>query len=153
MTDFVAIAIRTINHKPTSICHIALAVVQQSQIVLRMEENIVPVHDGPYGCTPPHHNALTFPKAWAHMAPVIGNLPLVAHNSLLCESCLRAIFEFYLIPYPEFQFHCTYTAAKEKTFSPALPNYRLNTVAEHCGLHPDAMPEVDCIAHVAMQIL
>lgn len=153
MTDFAAIAIRTANHKPTSICHIALAVVRQGNIVMRMDEDIVPVHDALYGRTPQHHNALTFPEVWARMAPVIGNLPLVAHNSALCESRLRAIFEFYLIPYPDFQFCCTYTAAKERSFSPALPNYRLNTVAERCGLHPDAMSEVECIAHVATQIL
>ncbi|MBQ9471306.1 MAG: hypothetical protein IJU72_10210 [Bacteroidales bacterium] len=149
MTSFVAIAIRTANHKPTSICHISLVVVRHGQLQERMSVDIA-TPDTPHGAgrTKP-----TFLNAWRSIAPLIGNLPLVTYNGALCESCLKSIFKLYGLPYPDFTFICTYTVCRKLRFSPALPNYKLSTLAERCGIDPQNLSQAECIAHIALKVL
>ena len=68
------------------------------------------------------------------IAERISYLPLVAHNSQFDKGCLIAIHELYEMPYPDYQFYCTYRTYRiAKKVSPDLINHQLHTVSEHIG--------------------
>jgi DNA polymerase-3 subunit epsilon len=100
-------------------------------------------------------DAPAFPDVWAEIAPKIAGLPLVAHNSVFDEGCLRAVHAAYEMEYPEYTFHCTCRASRA-AFGSALPNHQLDTVAKHCGFdlqnHHHALADAEACACIAMQI-
>ena len=59
-------------------------------------------------------DAPVFPQMWEKAAPLIGGLPLVAHNSRFDEGCLRAVFRTYCMDYPDYTFHCTCIAPRSQ---------------------------------------
>lgn len=164
MDDFAAIDFETANGRRTSVCSVGIVVVREGEICERIYRLIRPrpnyysdfcsrIHGLTYHDTieAPH-----FPEVWAEIAPSIEGLPLVAHNSPFDEGCLRASFEIYGIPYPNYVFHCTCRASR-RTFGRALPNHRLPTVAAACGYdllaHHNALADAEACAAIAMKIL
>lgn len=97
-----------------------------------------------------------FDAVWPDVASRIGDLPLVAHNSPFDEGCLRAVFELYGMPYPEYRFYCTCRASR-RVFGPRLPNHQLHTVSAACGFdladHHHALADAEACARIAMKIL
>ena len=83
------------------------------------------------------------------------SLPLVAHNSSFDEGCLRSVFEYYGMSYPDYEFFCTCRQSR-KVF-PELPDHRLDTVAGHIGLdlknHHYALADALACAEIAKIIL
>ena len=135
MRDFAAIDFETANREPSSVCSVGLVVVRGGEVVDRFYSLIRPE-----------------PKA----APLIGGLPLVAHNSSFDERCLRAVFRTYCMDYPDYTFHCTCIASR-RVFGRELPNHQLYTVAARCGFdltrHHHALADAEACAAIALRIL
>ena len=88
------------------------------------------------------------------IAGKMDHLPFVAHNKAFDESCLKAAHALYDMPYPEYDFHCTYRTAKRKY--PDLVNHRLNTVAAYVGFqlldHHHALADAEACARIALEV-
>lgn len=101
-------------------------------------------------------DAPEFPDVWSQVEPLIEGLPLVAHNCQFDESCLRAVFEKYVMDYPEYEFYCTCRASRRK-LKGVLPNHQLHTVAAYCGYdltkHHNALADAEACAAIALELL
>lgn len=164
MKDFVAIDFETANAERTSVCSLGLVVVREGEITDKFYRLIRPcpnyysywntrVHGLTYQDT---LQAPDFPEVWAEASPLIGGLPLVAHNSPFDEGCLKAVFRHYGMDYPDYEFHCTCRASR-RTFGKELPNHQLQTVAARCGfdltMHHHALADAEACARIALEIL
>ncbi len=164
MKDFAAIDFETANGKRTSVCSVGVVIVKGGEIVDKIYRLIKPTPNYyAYFCQQVHGmsdkdtcNADIFPDVWAEIAPQIEGLPLVAHNATFDSGCLRSAHEHYAMPYPDYQFFCTYQASR-KTFGKELPSHQLKTVAAHCGFdltnHHHALADAEACAMIALQIL
>lgn len=163
MKDFVAIDFETANFNPSSVCSVGLVFVREGIIkdkiyrLIRPNPNFynymnVKVHGLKYQDTA---EAEEFPSVWNEVAPFIGNLPLVAHNSPFDEGCLKAVFHLYGMEYPNYRFYCTCRASR-RVFGNILPNHQLQTVAAHCGYdltkHHNALADAEACAMIALQV-
>ena len=164
MQDFAAIDFETANREQTSICSVGVVVVRGGEIVDEFYSLVRPypnyysyfntrVHGLAYADTVA---ARDFPSVWAEIAPRIAGLPLVAHNSMFDEGCLRAAFAQYGMPYPEYTFHCTCRASR-RVFGKTLPNHQLHTVAARVGFdlrnHHHALADAVAAAWIAREII
>lgn len=139
MTDFAAIDFETANRSSSSVCSVGIVIVRGGKIVDRFYSLIRPTpnfysrfNTAVHGL----HRSDTdleprFPEVWEQIEPLIKGLPLVAHNSRFDEGCLKAAFEAYQLPYPDYRFLCT-LAASRRTFK-GLRSHRLPVVAKLCG--------------------
>lgn len=164
MRDFAAIDFETANAKRTSVCSVGVVIVRNGEIVERAYHLIRPYpnyysfwNTQVHGLTARDTNsAQTFPEVWSQIAPLIEDLPLVAHNASFDESCLKAVFQSYDMDYPGYQFFCTCRASRAR-LKGHLPNYQLQTVAAHCGYnlhrHHHALADAEACAAIALQIL
>lgn len=164
MTDFVAIDFETANREKTSVCSVGVVVVRGGEIVDTFYSLIRPQPEY-YSCWCTAVHGLTredtasaerFPEVWRRIAPLVGSLPLVAHNSPFDEGCLKAAFAFYGMPYPGYEFHCTCRASR-RAFGRTLPNHQLQTVAARCGYdlkaHHHALADAEACAWIARELL
>lgn len=101
-------------------------------------------------------DAPVFPKVWAKIEPLLEGYPMVAHNSVFDEGCLKAVFRVYRMDYPDYIFHDT-LAASRLHFGRALPNHQLQTVASACGYdltrHHHALADAEACAWIARELL
>ena len=101
-------------------------------------------------------DAPVFPKVWAKIEPLLEGYPMVAHNSVFDEGCLKAVFRVYRMDYPDYVFHDT-LAASRLHFGRALPNHQLQTVASACGYdltrHHHALADAEACAWIARELL
>jgi len=164
MKDFTAIDFETANASPYSVCSVGVVIVREGLVVDKIYRLIRP-RPNVYSYWNTKIHGLTrddtdtapyFPEVWADIAPQIAGLSLVAHFSVFDEGCLKAVHEFYRIPYPDYTFYCTCQASR-KTFGKLLPNHKLPTVAAHCGFdltnHHHALADAEACAVIAMKIL
>ncbi|MDE5903324.1 MAG: 3'-5' exoribonuclease, partial [Muribaculaceae bacterium] len=154
----------TANRHLCSICSIGIVVVRDGRITNRFYRLVHPVPNyyspaniSVHGIHPEDTEAAdTFPEVWAEAIQLIEGLPLVAHWSRFDEGCLRAAYQRFEMPYPEFEFHCTCMASR-RTFGRMLPNHKLPTVARQCGFnlesHHHALADAEACAAIAMKIL
>ena len=164
MENFAAIDFETANGVRSSVCSVGVVVVREGEVVDRFYSLIRPEPDYyAYFCQRVHGlsrrdtcNAPLFPEVWAEIEERIYGLPLVAHNARFDESCLRAAFDCYDMPYPGYRFYDT-LAASRRTFGAALENHQLHTVAEACGYlledHHHALADAEACAAIALKIL
>ena len=164
MRDFAAIDFETANRERTSICSVGVVIVSDGEIREKIYSLVRPypnyysyfntqVHGLTYSDT---IVAPDFPTVWAGIAPRIEGLPLVAHNSMFDEGCLRAAFERYGMAYPDYRFHCTCRASR-RVFGKSLPNHQLHTVAARVGFdllnHHHALADAEAAAWIAREII
>ena len=163
MNNFAAIDFETANSHRESVCSVGIVIVKNQRVSDTFYELIRPVPN--YYCdwaTEIHGltyhdtaHADPFPVVWQKIAPVLTNLPLVAHNSSFDEGCLRSVFEYYGMSYPDYEFFCTCRQSR-KVF-PELPDHRLDTVAGHIGFdlknHHHALVDALACAEIAKIIL
>ncbi|MDN0079215.1 3'-5' exonuclease [Bacteroides gallinaceum] len=164
MKDFAAIDFETANECPSSVCSVGVVVVREGKIVGKLYRLIRPCPDYyAYWNTRVHGltsqdtaHAQLFPEVWAEIARLIGDLPLVAHNSPFDERCLKAVFRTYGMDYPDYTFYCTCRASR-RVFGKQLSNHQLQTVAACCGYdltkHHHALADAEACAQIALQIL
>jgi DNA polymerase-3 subunit epsilon len=164
MLNFAAIDFETANYNRSSVCSVGVVIVRNGIIA---DEIYHLIHPAPewysYWNTQVHgltaadtENAEVFPFVWKAIAPKIEGLPLVAHNSMFDESCLRKVHSVYQMDYPEYEFHCTCRASR-RAFGNLLPNHQLHTVATHCGYnlqnHHNALADAEACVAIAIKIL
>lgn len=164
MVDFAAIDFETANELPCSVCSVGIVIVNCGLIadsfysLIRPEPNYYR-----YFCQQVHgisrmdtDSAPIFPEVWEKIENIIGDLPLVAHNSHFDERCLRAVFGAYNMDYPEYTFFDT-LAASRKHFGKTLPNHQLHTVAAQFAYnltnHHNALADAEACAYIAREIL
>ncbi|MDR2681103.1 MAG: 3'-5' exonuclease [Tannerella sp.] len=164
MEDFAAIDFETANADPGSICSVGVVIVRGGVVSERIYELVKPEPEWyAYWNTRVHGltendtmHAPTFDRVWRRIASRIEGLPLVAHNSVFDERCLRAVHKIYGMDYPDYTFHCTCRASR-KVFGKSLPDHRLHTVAAHCGYdlrnHHHALADAEACAVIARRIL
>ena len=164
MKDFAAIDFETANSCCTSVCSVGVVIVKNGEIVDTFYSLIKPEPNYYiYWNTQVHgltradtENAPIFPDVWKQIAPQIQGLPLVAHNKMFDESCLRAVFQCYQMDYPDYTFYCTCIASR-RHFGKTLPNHQLHTVSAACGYilenHHHALADAEACAWIARKIL
>ncbi len=164
MKDFAAIDFKTANNERSSVCSVGIVIVRNGEIINSFYSLIQPKPNYySYWCTKVHgithddtESAPSFPDVWKQIEPLIEGLPLVAHNKAFDESCLKAVFRCYRMDYPDYEFHCTYQAARQ-AFPKSLRNYQLHTVAARCGYqlrnHHHALADAEACAWIAKKIL
>lgn len=162
MNDFAAIDFETANKELTSVCSVGIVIVRGGEIVDRFYSLVQPEPNYyNWFCTRVHgikrkdtDNAEVFPKVWAKVAPLIEGLPLVAHNKMFDENCLKAVFKVYQMDYPDYEFHCTLVQSRK-----VWPEgkHTLDVIAERCGYvlenHHHALADAEACAAIALQIL
>ena len=163
MRDFAAIDFETANNERTSVCSVGVVIVRNGELVDSFYSLIQPEPNYyNYWCTQVHgitrHDteyAPVFPEAWKQIEPLIDGLPLVAHNKVFDESCLKAVFRCYQMDYPDYEFYCTYQAAR-RAF-PNAENHQLHTISMLCGYklenHHHALADAEACAWIARKIL
>ena len=164
MTDFAAIDFETANECPSSVCSVGVVVVRGGVITDTFYSLIHPEPEYyQWFCRRVHglgpedtEDAPVFPYVWEQIEPLIGDLPLVAHNSRFDEGCLRAVFRVYQMDYPDYVFYDTLWASR-RVFGHSLPNHQLQTVASACGYelenHHHALADAEACAWIARRIL
>lgn len=163
MQNFVAIDFETANYQRSSVCAVGVVIVRGGEIVDSFYSLIKPEPEYyNYRCSMVHglcsedtENAPVFPDVWKQIAPLIENLPLVAHNKAFDESCLKAVFRVYQMDYPDYEFYDTLKAARSRF--PELSNHQLHTVSAVCGYnlenHHHALADAEACAWIAREIL
>ena len=164
MRDFAAIDFETANECRSSVCSVGVVVVRGGVITDTFYSLMHPEPDYyQWFCQQVHglsaedtDGAPVFPDVWKKIEPLIGDLPLVAHNSRLDEGCLREVFRVYQMDYPDYDFKDT-LAASRQYFGRRLPNPQLQTVAAACGYdlanHHHALADAEACAAIALKIL
>jgi DNA polymerase-3 subunit epsilon len=163
LRDFAAIDFETANEQLSSVCSVGIVIVRDGIICDRFYSLIQPepnyytygnsnVHGLTYEDTA---NAEVFSKVWMLIEPLVGELPLVAHNKGFDEACLKAVFKTYRMDYPDYRFYCTLAASRRQLRH--LPDHQLHTVAEDCGYiltnHHNALADAEACAEIALQLL
>ena len=164
MKDFAAIDFETANECRSSVCSVGVVIVRNGVIVDSFYSLIHPEPEYyQWFCQQVHglseedtEDAPVFPSVWEKIAPMIEDLPLVAHNSPFDEGCLKEVFKVYQMDYPDYEFYDT-LAASRKHFGHDLSNHQLQTVAAACGYnlanHHHALADAEACAHIALKIL
>lgn len=148
----------TANGKCSSVCSVGIVIVDGGRVVEEFYRLIKPTPNYYSHFTTAVHgltaadtaSAATFPEVWAEIAAKLHGLPIVAHNKTFDEGCLKAVFESFGMPYPNYKFYCT--CLYSRRFHKELENHRLNTVAAHCGYdltnHHHAMADATACYHI-----
>lgn len=166
MNNFVAIDVETANNHPTSICAIGAVKVIDGVIVDKFYEFVKPepnfyfryfteeIHGISRTMT---DSADKFPEVWNRLRPMIGNLPLVAHNKAFDEKCIRATHRFYGMDYPEYPFFCTLVAARRTLPRTLCPSFSLPHLCNFLGIkfsnHHNALADAEGCAKCAIVLI
>jgi DNA polymerase-3 subunit epsilon len=148
-----AIDFETANQHRDSACAIGVAFVDDGQITgtcTRLIRPQVPTFNpfniGIHGISASDvADAPEFDAVWRELWPQLEGRTLFAHNAPFDVGVLRASFNTYGMPHPEFDYFCT--VALSRLVWPDLMNHKLPTVAGHIGFsfdHHD--PEADAVA-------
>ena len=163
MNNFAAIDFETANGCRSSVCSVGVVVVRNGVVadsfysLIRPEPNhyswfCQQVHGLGHDDT---DTADIFPDVWSRIEPLIDGLPLVAHNSMFDEGCLRAVMQVYRMDWPGYCFYDTLKASRH--LLPELPNHQLHTVSQACGYclenHHHALADAEACAAVALKLL
>jgi len=162
MINFAAIDFETANKSGSSVCAVGIVIVKNGEITDKFYSLIQPEPNYyNYWNTRVHgltahdtDNAKVFPFVWKKIEPLIGGLPLVAHNSKFDENCLKEVFKVYQMDYPDYRFYCTVKASRKQF--PKLENHQLHTVSRHCGYemvaHHEALDDANACAIIGIKI-
>ncbi len=165
MDNFVAIDVETANQEPSSICAIGAVKVSDGRIVDRYYELVKPEPEyfinyftSIHGITRQDVNdARCFAHVWRDIDRFVGSLPLVAHNKMFDERCVRAAHKVYGMEYPAYRFLCTLTKARKTIPRALLSSYSLPYLCEFLGIpfdnHHNALADAEACAKIAITLL
>ncbi len=163
MERFAAIDFETANWQRTSVCAVGVVVINQGKLEEQFHSLIQPapnfysrrnteIHGLSRSDT---EDAPVFPTVWREILPLVKGIPLVAHNSVFDEGCLRAVHALYEMDYPDYRFYCTCRLARK--YFKGLENYQLHTVSAFCGFdllhHHNALADAEAAAVIMQSIL
>lgn len=166
MDNFVAIDVETANGESTSICSIGAVKVTDGVISDNFYRLVHPLPNYyyPYFTNNIHSisrkdtdHEPTFAGIWPDLKKFISDYPLVAHNKMFDQRCLRATAKAFGIDFPDNPFLCTLIQAR-RTFPRQLcPSFSLPHLAEFLGIpfknHHNALADAEACAKIAMTIL
>lgn len=164
LRNFNCIDFETANEQRTSVCSVGVVIVLNDIIVDSFYSLIHPEPEYyQWFCRQVHglgpedtEDAPVFPEVWEKIEPLLEGYPMVAHNSVFDEGCLKAVFRVYRMDYPDYIFHDT-LAASRLHFGRALPNHQLQTVASACGYdltrHHHSLADAEACAWIARELL
>lgn len=158
--DFIAIDFETANSQRSSICALGIAQVKQGELVSTDHFLIKPTpnyydsfNSVLHGIDDSHtRHEPTFRQMWAKLQGYFHEQTIVAHNAAFDCSALRAVLNEAGLPFPDFDYHCTYRLA-QKTLS--LPNHKLDMVSRHFNItldHHQAESDAKAAALIALRI-
>ncbi len=163
MDSFAAIDFETANGCRSSVCSVGVVVVRGGLVtdsfysLIRPEPNYYSwfcqrVHGLDHDDT---DGADLFPDVWHRVEPLLDGLPLVAHNAMFDEGCLRSVMQVYRMDWPGYCFYDTLRASRSEL--PWLPNHQLHTVSKACGYrldnHHHALADAEACAAIALKLL
>ncbi len=163
MERFAAIDFETANWQRTSVCAVGVVVINQGKLEEQFYSLIQPapnfysrrnteIHGLSRSDT---EDAPVFPTVWREILPLVKGIPLVAHNSVFDEGCLRAVHALYEMDYPDYRFYCTCRLARK--YFKGLENYQLHIVSAFCGFdllhHHNALADAEAAAVIMQSIL
>lgn len=163
MEKFAAIDFETANWQRASVCSVGVVIVNKGKIENKFYSLIRPVpnfysrkNTSIHGLTREDtDDAPVFPTVWRELSLLVKGLPLVAHNSMFDEGCLKAAHAVYEMHYPGYRFYCTYRLSR-KLFK-GLENYQLHTVSAYCGYplahHHHALADAEACAAIMCTVL
>lgn len=163
MERFAAIDFETANGKRSSVCSVGIVIVENNEIVDTFQSLICPRPNfytsftmAVHGLGPQDTNeAPDFEEVWAKVSGKLKDIPLIAHNSVFDEGCLKAAHAAYDLAYPRYEFYCTCRISRR--MYPFLVNHRLPTVSKYCGFdlmnHHDALADAEACAEIAIHML
>jgi DNA polymerase-3 subunit epsilon len=157
---WVAIDFETATREATSACAVGIAVVRGGCIAERSSWLVQPpFNEYEFWNTKVHgigpddtELAPDFREIWFELQPILAQGPLLAHNASFDMRVLRALIERLELPAPAISYACTVSMAR-RAF-PNLPNHRLDSVCDHCGIglvHHDAASDAAACAAVALE--
>ncbi|MFD1775594.1 3'-5' exonuclease [Paenibacillus rhizophilus] len=158
--DFVAIDFETANAGRASACALGLVEVKGGRIVseqawlINPEQSFDRRNIAIHGITPEMvAGQPTFRELWPVIEPLILGKNVVAHNASFDMSVLRYGLDQCSLPYPSFQYWCTYLLAKKMLAG--FGSYRLNILAEYFGIplrHHDALEDARTAAVILLKL-
>lgn len=166
MDNFVAVDVETANGERSSICAIGAVKVVDGIIAESFYRLVRPYPNYYYARFTECIHGIgrrdtddqpTFAGVWNEFRDFIGDLPLVAHNKVFDQGCLRAAAKVYGIDFPSNDFLCTLQKAR-RTFPRQLcPSFSLPHLAEFLGIpfdnHHNALADAEACAKIAIAIL
>lgn len=97
-------------------------------------------------------DARDFAGIWPELSSLLSGRIVAAHNAPFDMGVLKACLARYDLPWPKFSYVDTVAIARRVW--PELPNHKLNTVAEHLGLHfrhHDALEDARTCAEIPLR--
>lgn len=160
--NFVAIDFETANSKRSSACAMGIIVVKNGQIVEKKSWLIRPkelkfdnINVYIHGITQKDvRDKPEFNELWDTIKPYLENQIVVAHNASFDMSVLRHVLDEYNIPYPNFNYLCTVSVAKN-TWQ-GQTNNKLDTLANMLNInfkHHDACDDALACAKILIEAL
>lgn len=159
--NFIAMDFETANAKRHSACSIALAVVQDSEIVGKYYSLINPQTDFHWRNIQVHgirpemvRKAPTFADIWPEIKDFFQSTHLIAaHNAPFDNGVLKGCLDYYDLEPAHFLSLCTVRSSR-KLF-PQFDNHRLNTVCANLGIqldnHHDALEDSVACATILLE--
>jgi hypothetical protein len=165
MQDFVAIDVETANNHPTSVCSIGAVKVTDGVIVDSFHEFVRPEPNYYFRYFTEEIHGISrretdsadrFPQVWERLRPMIGNLPLVAHNKAFDERCIRACHNHYGMVYPDYPFFCSVILARQTIPRTLCPSFSLPYICNFLGIqfshHHNALADAEACAKVFLAL-
>lgn len=140
MKSFVAIDLETATSFRGSICQIGITKVENGAIQFTKSWNVQPegnrydkFNTAIHGLSSKDTaNSPIFPEVWPEVYQYLrGNL-VVAHNTSFDMYALRDAFDYYQMPYPDFDYVCSLRIARY--IVKGCYSYSLDVVLEHLGI-------------------
>ena len=115
INSFTAIDFETAQGKRWSVCQVGIVKVENGKVVDTFKSLIKPPGNEYFWMNTNIHginasmtvNSPTFKSLWTQIKPFIHNQNLVAHNAAFDVSCLKQTLDYYALPHPVFNQHCT----------------------------------------------
>ncbi|MEM7474492.1 MAG: exonuclease domain-containing protein [Planctomycetota bacterium] len=157
--DFVAIDFETANNNANSACQLGLVEVRNGEITgehcwlirpprLYFSPRNIAVH----GIRPRQvADAPSMKELWSELAPLLHDVPVLAHNARFDIGVLVASLAAYKIKCPDLEFSCTRLIARGAW--PGKARYGLKPLADWLQIrfqHHDALEDARCCAIIAL---
>ncbi len=160
--EFVALDVETSCNNRDSICSIGIVTFKDGEIIDEYYHLVRPVdfYFDPYfvaihGITEEMVTAEpTLEELWPEILPKLQGKQVVAHYARFDMGVLRFTLDHFSIPYPNFDYLCTWVLAKK-----AIPNaisYRLNALARRIKykfVHHNALEDAKACGMILLDIL